>query len=80
MAPRAARFQKLHHGFRSSGFAPGGLGWYRKTFTLAKSMTGKRISLEFDGVYEDSVIYVNGQQVGTTRTATPASPSTSPCT
>jgi beta-galactosidase len=48
----------------SSGFAPGGLGWYRKTFTLPKSMTGKRISLEFDGVYEDSVIYVNGQQVG----------------
>ena len=27
-------------------------------------MTGKQISLEFDGVYEDSVIYVNGQQVG----------------
>src|SRR5205823_6591142 len=47
-----------------SGWRPGGLGWYRKAFTLAPSMTGKRISLEFDGVYEDSVIYVNGQQVG----------------
>jgi beta-galactosidase len=46
-----------------SGWAPGGLGWYRKTFTLPRSMTGKRISLEFDGVYEDSVIYVNGSQV-----------------
>ncbi|MFI7708915.1 sugar-binding domain-containing protein [Nonomuraea sp. NPDC049480] len=33
-----------------SGWAPGGPGWYRRTFTLPKSMTGKRISLEFDGV------------------------------
>ena len=46
-----------------SGYFPGGLGWYRKTFTLPASMTGKEISLEFDGVYEDSVIYVNGHQV-----------------
>jgi beta-galactosidase len=45
-----------------TGFLQGGLGWYRKTFTLPRSMTGKRISVEFDGVYMDSVIYVNGRQ------------------
>ena len=46
-----------------TGFLQGGLGWYRKTFTLPRSMAGKRISVEFDGVYMDSVIYLNGRQV-----------------
>jgi len=47
-----------------TGFLPGGLGWYRKTFTLPATMAGKQISAEFDGVYMDSVIYFNGRQVG----------------
>jgi beta-galactosidase len=46
-----------------TGFLQGGLGWYRKTFTLPRSAAGKRVSVEFDGVYMDSVIYVNGRQV-----------------
>jgi beta-galactosidase len=46
-----------------TGFLQGGLGWYRKTFTLPRSMAGKKVSVEFDGIYMDSVIYVNGQQV-----------------
>jgi beta-galactosidase len=47
-----------------TGFLQGGLGWYRKTFTLPPSMAGHQISAEFDGVYMDSVIYVNGQEAG----------------
>ncbi|MGP3979556.1 glycoside hydrolase family 2 protein [Streptomyces sp. KR80] len=43
------------------GYYQAGLGWYRKTFTLPASLTGKRISLEFDGVYMDSSVYVNGK-------------------
>jgi Beta-galactosidase/beta-glucuronidase len=43
-----------------TGFLQGGLGWYRKTFTLPPSMAGKRISVEFDGVYMDSYVYFNG--------------------
>ncbi|RIJ78032.1 DUF4982 domain-containing protein [Nakamurella silvestris] len=46
-----------------SAFYQGGLGWYRKTFTLPASLTGKKISVEFDGIYMDSYIYVNGTQV-----------------
>lgn len=46
-----------------TGFLPGGLGWYRKTFTLPRSMAGKRIAIEFDGVYMDSHVYANGQLV-----------------
>lgn len=47
-----------------NGFLPGGLGWYRKTFTLPAWMSGKRISVEFDGVYMNSNVYVNGQFLG----------------
>ena len=47
-----------------NGFFQGGLGWYRKTFTLPPSMAGKRISVEFDGVYSNSYVYVNGQLLG----------------
>jgi beta-galactosidase len=46
-----------------TGFLPGGLGWYRKTFTLPRSLAHKSLSLGFDGVYMDSVVYLNGQQV-----------------
>jgi beta-galactosidase len=48
----------------ATGFFPGGLGWYRKTFTLPTWMAGKRISVDFDGVFENSYVYVNGQLVG----------------
>ncbi|MEN3360935.1 MAG: beta-galactosidase [Mycobacteriales bacterium] len=48
-----------------TGFLPGGLGWYRKTFTLPPALTGRRVSVEFDGVYMDSSVYLNGQLLGT---------------
>jgi beta-galactosidase len=59
-----------------TGFFQGGLGWYRKTFTLPRSLRGKRISLEFDGVYMDSDVYFNGHFLVNHPTATPASTST----
>ncbi|MET7698190.1 glycoside hydrolase family 2 TIM barrel-domain containing protein [Streptomyces sp. NPDC005485] len=53
------------HGTTSgTGFFPGGLGWYRHAFTLPPVLAGKRISVEFDGVYMDSYVYCNGKQVG----------------
>ncbi len=53
------------HGTTSgTGFLPGGLGWYRKTFTAAARLAGKRISVEFDGVYMDANVYCNGELVG----------------
>src|SRR4051794_38581951 len=47
-----------------TGFFQGGLGWYRRTFTLPPSLAGKRVSVEFDGVYMDSYVYLNGELVG----------------
>ncbi|MET8131682.1 glycoside hydrolase family 2 TIM barrel-domain containing protein [Streptomyces sp. NPDC005251] len=47
-----------------TGFFPGGLGWYRTAFTLPSAFAGKRISVEFDGVYMDASVYCNGEEVG----------------
>ncbi|GAB2758548.1 glycoside hydrolase family 2 TIM barrel-domain containing protein [Streptomyces bullii] len=53
------------HGTTSgTGFLPGGLGWYRIAFTLPSALAGKRISVEFDGVYMDAYVYCNGKEVG----------------
>ncbi|MGW2619507.1 glycoside hydrolase family 2 TIM barrel-domain containing protein [Streptomyces sp. NPDC001500] len=53
------------HGTTSgTGFFPGGLGWYRLAFTLPPAHAGRRISVEFDGVYMDSTVYCNGVEVG----------------
>jgi beta-galactosidase len=47
----------------SGGYLDGGLGWYRKTFTLPASAAGQKVFLQFDGVYMDSTVYLNGTQV-----------------
>ena len=47
------------------GALPGGIGWYRKEFKIESSeLKGQKFFLEFDGVYMNSTVYVNGQQVG----------------
>src|SRR3954454_3741845 len=48
----------------ATGYFPGGLGWYRKTFTLPSSMASKRISVDFDGVYMNSYVYLDGELLG----------------
>ena len=48
----------------ATGFLPGGLAWYRKHVTLPKSLAGQRISIEFDGVYRNSDVYLNGKLLG----------------
>ncbi len=47
------------------GFFPGGIGWYRKAFDAPADWKGKRVSVEFDGVYHDATVYLNGHKLGT---------------
>jgi beta-galactosidase len=47
------------------GYLDGGIGWYRKTFLLPDSDAGKRITIQFEGIYMNSSVYVNGQLLGT---------------
>ena len=46
------------------GALPGGIGWYRKTFTVPSSSNNKNIYVEFDGVYRNSEVWINGHFLG----------------
>lgn len=46
------------------GALPGGVGWYRKHFTCQKN-AGEKIYIQFDGVYQNSTVYLNGHKLGT---------------
>ncbi len=54
------------HGFRAvgPGFPDNSTGWYRRTFELPQTDAGQRLWLEFDGVYRDCTVFVNGWFVG----------------
>ena len=43
---------------------PGASGWYRKHFTLPAGFAGKKVIVQFDGIFHDSKVYLNGTQVG----------------
>jgi beta-galactosidase len=47
------------------GFLPAGIGWYRKTFVVPPTDLGKRIYLEFGGVFRNSTVWLNGFRLGT---------------
>jgi beta-galactosidase len=49
----------------SGGFTIGGTGWYRKTFTVPNEQKGQRMLVQFDGVYMNADVWLNGQWVGT---------------
>jgi beta-galactosidase len=46
------------------GALPGGIGWYRKSFLLPTGDKGKRIFIDFDGVYRNSEVWINGHSLG----------------
>ena len=46
------------------GSLPGGMGWYRKTFSLPLSAKDKKVSIAFDGVYKNSEVWINGTHLG----------------
>ena len=47
------------------GYLPAGIGWYRKTFRLPENAKGKIITIQFDGVYMNSTVWLNGHELGT---------------
>lgn len=54
------------HGFKAIGrnFPESSVGWYRKFFKIPASDLGRRISIEFDGVFRDSIVWINGHFLG----------------
>ena len=48
----------------SGGALPGGVGWYRKSFEVAAADKGKLFYIDFDGVYMNAKVWINGQLLG----------------
>ena len=46
------------------GYFGGGIGWYRKTFEGSSEWNKKRVLIEFDGVYMNSDVWINGHYLG----------------
>ncbi|HEY0760149.1 MAG TPA: beta-galactosidase GalA [Acidisarcina sp.] len=55
-----------NHGSKAIGrnFPEHDVGWYRKTFNVPASDLGRRMGVQFDGVYRDSVAWINGHYLG----------------
>jgi beta-galactosidase len=55
------------HGFKAIGrnFPEKSVGWYRKSFKVPAADLGRRISIAFDGVYRNAIVWVNGHYLGT---------------
>ena len=57
-------FSKESPGNASTGNVMGGIGWYRKHFTIEKADKGKIIQVLFDGIYMNSDVWINGHHLG----------------
>lgn len=58
------KFDKNNPATVGGGALPGGTGWYRKQFQVPASAKGKYIAIDFDGVYRNSEVWINGHYLG----------------
>ncbi len=59
------RMDKNNPSGSGGGFFANGTGWYRRTWNAPADWKDKRVSVEFDGVYRNATVYLNGQKLGT---------------
>ncbi|MBC7887475.1 MAG: glycosyl hydrolase 53 family protein [Ferruginibacter sp.] len=59
-------FDVESHGYKPVGglFPETSIGWYRKHFTVAKSDSGQRFQIQFDGIFRDANVWINGFYLG----------------
>src|ERR1700761_8298654 len=57
-------FSKDNPAGTGGGALPGGIGWYRKTFSLPAADKNKLVYIGFDGVYQKSDVWINGHHLG----------------
>jgi beta-galactosidase len=58
------KFSKDNPATPEGGALPGGIGWYRKTFSVPPTAQNKKVYIDFDGVYQKSTVWLNGHQLG----------------
>lgn len=49
---------------RRGGFLPVGVGWYRRVIDIPQEWLGKKVFVEFDGVYRNAEVWLNGERLG----------------
>ena len=57
-------FDSTAVGGLDAGYLVGGTGWYRKKFMVPDDLNEKRFLLQFDGIYMNSDIWLNGHHLG----------------
>lgn len=57
-------FNEKHPTTQAEGSLPAGIGWYRKTFLVPNSSKDKNVFIDFDGVYRNSEVWINGHYLG----------------
>ena len=63
---KSDNFEVVSHGFKPVGglFPATSIGWYRKHFTLNTADSGNVFNLQFDGIYRDATVWINGFYLG----------------
>jgi beta-galactosidase len=59
-------FDVMAHGYKPVGglFPESSVGWYRKNFNVNVADSGRRMTIQFDGVFRDSQVWLNGFYLG----------------
>jgi len=57
-------FSKDNSSTTAEGALPTGIGWYRKEFNVPEGLKGKSIFIDFDGIFKNSEVWINGQYLG----------------
>ncbi|WP_316800570.1 beta-galactosidase GalB [Pedobacter frigidisoli] len=58
------KFDEKNPAKPEGGGLPTGIGWYRKTFNTPSNFQNRLVTIEFDGVYKNSEVWVNGKYLG----------------
>jgi beta-galactosidase len=58
------KFDEKNPATVGGGALPGGIGWYRKSFKMDKKESDKMVYIDFDGVYRNSEVWINGHFLG----------------
>lgn len=57
-------FSEQHAAGVGGGALPGGTGWYRKSFVVPSSQSNGKVFIDFDGIYWNSEVWINGHYLG----------------
>ena len=57
-------YKEKHATGNRGGFLPSGIGWYRKTFNVPENWSKRKVFIEFDGIYMNSDVWINGHHLG----------------